>query len=128
MKRERSTGFSFLSLSLLLAAVSCATVAPPTDTIRAAEKAIDEATQADAQPHARLELHLARENVTKARALLDDEERYVEARRLAERALVEAELAHAKANSAHARRNADEIREHIATLRREIDRTPEPSH
>lgn len=124
MKSACSTAVSFFSLSLLLATLSCATVAPPTDTIRAAEKAIDEATQADAQPYARLDLHLARENLTKARALVD-EERYVEARRLAERALVEAELAHAKANSANAQRNADEIREHVATLRREIDRTPE---
>jgi hypothetical protein len=109
---------------LLAGGVACASVPPPTDTIRAAEQAIDEATRADAEPHARLELHMAREHLEEARDLVDAE-RYDPARRLAEKALVEAQLAEAKANSARAQRNAEELREHITTLRREIDRTPE---
>jgi hypothetical protein len=67
---------------------------------------------------------MAREHLEEARDLVDAE-RYDPARRLAEKALVEAQLAEAKANSARAQRNAEELREHITTLRREIDRTPE---
>jgi hypothetical protein len=121
------TKLRFVPIPLaLLGALACASVPPPTDSVRAAEKAIEVATQADAEPHARLELHLAREHVTEARAMMEDE-RYVEARQLAEKAQVEAELAEAKARSVRARRNVEEIQEHIATLRREIDRTPEVS-
>jgi tetratricopeptide (TPR) repeat protein len=115
----------FLRAPLILAlpfAFACATVTPPTDTINAAEQSITKATQADAEPYARLELHMAREHLDQANAAME-KERYQEARELAEKALVEAELAEAKANSAQATRNVAEIREHIATLRREIDRS-----
>jgi len=102
-------------------ALACATVTPPTDVLNAAERSIAEATQVDAEPHARLEMHLAREHLAQARTALEAE-RYEAARDLAEKALVEAELAAAKANALRARQNVSEIREHIATLRREIDR------
>jgi Domain of unknown function (DUF4398) len=119
MNRTRFRGVPLVLLTPL--AFACATVTPPTDTINAADRAIVEATQADAEPHARLEMHLAREHVEKARVAVK-EERYAEARELAEKALVEAELAEAKANSVRAQRNVREIRDHIATLQREIER------
>jgi hypothetical protein len=62
----------------------------------------------------------AREHLAAAQTSLE-KKRYGEARDLAEKALVEAQLAEAKANSARAQRNVTEIREHIATLRREIE-------
>jgi hypothetical protein len=102
-------------------AFACATATPPTDTINAAETSITEAQQADAEPVARLELHMAREHLAQAKAAVEAE-RYDEARELAEKALVEAQLAEARADSARAQRNVAEIRETIATLRREIDR------
>lgn len=116
-RRLRGAPLAFL----IPLALACATVPPPTDTVRAAEMAISEANAADAEPHARLELHLAREHLAKARSAMDAG-RNDEARELAEKALVEAELAKAKADSAHAQRNVSEIREHIATLRSEIER------
>lgn len=119
MKRPRLRRTSVAFLSPL--ALACATAAPPTDMISAAEKSIGEATQADVEPIARLEMYLAREHVTQARTAMDAK-RYDEAREFAEKALVEAELAEAKATSVRAQRNVTEIREHIATLRREIDR------
>lgn len=118
-------GTRSLSAALVFPAVlvcGCASVPPPTDTVQSAERAIVRATQADAEPHARLDLHLAREHLDKARKAME-KERYDEAREFAERALVEAELAEAKANAARARHNVAEIREHIATLRREIERS-----
>ena len=120
MNGTRSLGAVLVFLAVLVC--GCASVSPPTDTVQSAERAIDRATQADAEPHARLELHLAREHLDQARKAME-KERYDEARELAERALVEAELAEAKANSARARRNVAEIREHITTLRREIERS-----
>ncbi len=105
---------------MTLFSLACATGTPPTDTIGAAERSITEAVQADAEPYARLELYLAREHLAAAQTSLE-KERYDEARDLAEKALVEAQLAEAKANSARAQRNVTEIREHIATLRREIE-------
>jgi len=102
-------------------AFACASAAPPTDTIRAADQVITEAIQSDAGPHARLEMHLAREHLAEARTAMG-EERYDAARELAEKALVEAELAEAKAESARARRNVEEIRDHVATLRDELER------
>lgn len=119
MERACQRGAPLVFLTLF--AFACATVTPPADTINAADRAIVEATQADAEPHARLEMHLAREHVEQARAAVK-EERYAEARELAEKALVEAELAEAKANSARAQENVEEIRDHIATLQREIER------
>lgn len=110
-----------LLLLLAPAALACATVAPPEDTVQAARIAITEATQADAEPHARLELHLAREHLAEAERAMADE-RYAAARQAAEKALVEAELAEAKADSARAQRNVSDIRETIATLRQEIER------
>jgi len=119
MKKKPLLGVPFLALAPL--ALACATVPPPISTVSAAEQALREATEADAESHARLEMHLAREHVEQARAAMD-QERNAEARELAEKALVEAELAEAKANSARAERNLEEIRDHVATLRREIDR------
>jgi DNA repair exonuclease SbcCD ATPase subunit len=121
MKRSSLCGLLLALLAPL--AFACASVPPPTDTINAADRAIAEAAQADAEPHARLEMHLARENLEKARAAVDDD-RNAEARELAEKALVEAELAEARARSARARANVAEIRDHIEMLRREIDRAP----
>lgn len=112
----------FFSMALLLPiALACATVPPPTDAVNAARIAITEATQADAEPHARLEMHLAREHLAQAEAAMKAGENE-QARELAEKALAEATLAEAKAESTAAQRNVTQIREDIATLRREIDR------
>jgi type IV pilus biogenesis protein CpaD/CtpE len=103
-------------------ALACASVPPPTETVDAAEKSILEATQSDAEPFARLEMHQAREHLTQAQSEVA-QERFAAARESAEKALVEAELAKAKADAVRAERNADEIREHVATLQREIERS-----
>jgi len=119
MDRARSRGVSLVLLTPL--ALACATVPPPTDTINAANRAIIEATQANAEPYARLEMHLAREHTEQANAAMKAG-RHAEARDLAEKALVEAELAEAKAAAARATQNVEEIRDYIAMLKREIGR------
>jgi multidrug resistance efflux pump len=115
------------SLSLLtgIAAVAalaaCASVPPPTETISAAELALRRADEVDAQRYARLEVYQAREKLEQAKGAVDREQN-LEARRLAEESLVEAQLAEAKADAARAERNAEEIRKNIETLESETDR------
>jgi hypothetical protein len=98
-------------------------VQPPTDDLSAAETALREAKSGKAAQFAPLELRLGREKLTAAREAMDDEE-YVKARRLAEQALVDAQLAEAKARAASSQQAAEEMRQAIETLRREAERTP----
>lgn len=102
-------------------ALGCAGIPPPIDTIAAADVAVQEATKTDIQSSERLELYLAQEHLAQSRAALDAENNE-EALRLAEMALVEAELSGARAEARAAEKNAAEIREHIEVLRAEIDR------
>lgn len=118
---NRSRPDRALLVFLIPLALACATVTPPTDTISAADRSITDATQADAEPIARLDLYLAREHLAQARTAMDAK-RYEEAREYAEKSLVESELAETKANAIRAQRNVAEIHEDVATLRREIER------
>jgi hypothetical protein len=52
-----------------------------------------------------------------------EKEEYTRARRLAEEALVDAQLAEAKADSEEARRAANDLRQSLETLRREAQRS-----
>ena len=64
---------------------------------------------------------MATEKADKAKQAMRDEN-YVLARRLAEQALVDAQLAESKAQSTEARQTATQLREGIEALRREADR------
>ena len=70
--------------------------------------AIRAAVDAKAADFAPIELQRARDKLGEARRMMAAE-KYTEARRLAESALVDAELAEAKAESAMMRRTADQI-------------------
>ena len=67
------------------------------------------------------EAELARDKLDRARDAMEDGEN-LEARRLAEQALVDAQLAEAQARSEVARQNAAELRASIETLRDELAR------
>ena len=108
-------------IGAMAALVACASVPPPTETISAAELALGKAEQADAQRYARLEVYQAREKLEGAKRAVDQEEN-VEARRLAEKALVEAQLAEARADAARAEQNVAEIRANIEALQTETER------
>jgi len=69
-----------------------------------------------------MELQTAREHLDKAKQAMDDEE-YDEARRLADQALVNAQLAEAKAGAEKSRQAAAELRRSIETLRAELQRS-----
>ena len=104
---------SFL-LVLTLYCVGCSNTCfwcgekPPTNRVTQAELAIRAAVDAKAADFAPVELQSARDKLAQARRMMTAE-KYTEARRLAESAQVEAELAEAKAESAVMRRAADQI-------------------
>lgn len=96
-----------LSASIGLAA--CADVPPPTAQLGASSQAIQTAEQAGALRHAPAEFQTAREKLAAADAAMRKDER-TRARRLAEEAQVDAQLAAARSRSAQAQQAAGAVR------------------
>lgn len=115
------TTIRFGLLAAVLAAMGCSAVVPPKEALVAANVAIDEASDADAAEHGALELRMAREQLEQAEVAAR-EERYVAARRLAEKARADAQLAKAKALAAGYLQGAEEAKETLRTLERETQR------
>jgi hypothetical protein len=86
--------------------------------ISSAEIAIRKADAVGAAQHAPLQLHLARKKLDSAGQVLEEGDVEV-ARRLAEQALVDGELAEALTRAAKARQNADEVAKTVDALRSE---------
>jgi hypothetical protein len=85
-----------------------------------AELAVQQASKSKAPEYASLELYTAREQFASAQEAMHKKD-YMQARRLAERALVNAQLAETKAEAEQARRAAAELRQSIEALRREAE-------
>lgn len=115
--------WSGMLLGVVLAGVvGCSSMPPPRPEIAQAERAVDQAVATEgATEHAPLEMQKAREKLELARAAMHDE-RYADARRFADEALVDAELARAKAEAAAMERNAEELMLTIERLRDEAQR------
>jgi hypothetical protein len=118
MKLTRTA--SYLTVGALVFS-GCSSVTPPREELATAELAVREAQQSKASQHASLELRMATEKLNRAKQAMRDED-YVTARRLAEQALVDAQLAESKARSTDAREMARQLREGIETLRKEAER------
>lgn len=93
---------------------------PPREQLTAAELAVQEAEEADATALAPEPLLQAREKLARAQETEDP----VRARRLAEQALIDAQLAEARARAEMARRNLDELRESVAGMRQPPELPP----
>jgi hypothetical protein len=100
----------------------CSTIGPPKDSLAAADLAVQQANKSKASQYAPLELRKAMDKLDEAKRAMTKEE-YTTARRLAEEALVDAQLAEAKAASEDARRVATDVRQSLETLRREAERS-----
>ncbi|MDO8862109.1 DUF4398 domain-containing protein [Haliea sp. E1-2-M8] len=105
---------------LVLAACASAPQAP-NRSLQAAEQAIATAEQARVADYASLELSQAREKLAAARRAVHQEEMIV-AERLADEALVEAQLATAKASEIKAKKINDDMQESTRTLILEMRR------
>lgn len=121
---QRKVFYRWMQLPLCFAVgalLGCSTVRPPDENMAKADLALREANQTKAQQYAPLELQLARDNLEKAKEAMKEKD-YVMARRLADKALVDAQLAQTKARTEEARQVANEIRQGVETLRQEINR------
>ncbi len=115
-----------LRLAVVLAGVlalgACASAPQaPNRSLQAAEQAIATAEQARVADYASLELSQAREKLAGARRAVHQEEMIV-AERLADEALVEAQLATAKASEIKAKKINDDMQESTRTLILEMGR------
>lgn len=110
-----------LCLGISMVFVSCASSRPPVQEIAQSEAVINQADQVGAEEYAPLEIREARKKLQNAREL-ESQEKYEEARRMALRAEVDAELAEAKALSEKAQNAVQQLRESIRLLKEEIER------
>jgi len=94
---------------------------PPAATVSQvsqADLAVQQASKSKAPDYASVELYTAREQLAGAQEAMHRKD-YTQARRWAERALVNAQLAETKAEAEQTRRAAAELRQSIEALRRE---------
>lgn len=126
LPKMRLPAIASLRLSAVLAGLlligACASAPQvPNRSLQAAEQAIATAEQARVADYASLELSQAREKLAAARVAVQQEEMVV-ARRLADEALVEAQLATARAGELKAKEINEDMKESTETLKHEMDR------
>jgi hypothetical protein len=110
-----------IGAAMLVGIAGCASGPAPDAEMGAAELALSQAEDAEAATRASAPYALARDKLERARDAMADGEN-IEARRLAEQALVDAQLAEAQARSAVALEHAEELRESIEALRKQLGR------
>jgi hypothetical protein len=111
--------------ALAIALAACATTAPPSAQMAVAEKSIHDAVSADAPQYSPVVLRSAQDKLDAARVAMNDAD-YGYARRLAEEAQADADLAATHARSVKAQRAAAEVQDSIRALRGELARNPQP--
>ena len=109
----------FLSMLLSLGALSLGCAAPRSSTraVSQAELAVNDATVSEADAYAPVDVRLAREKLDRAQAAYDGGD-YDRARRLAEEALVDAQLAEARADNESASAEARALESDVEVLHR----------
>jgi hypothetical protein len=124
MAKWKTNPRSWVALPLLFGGLvmsGCSGLKPPLGTLSQAELAVQQADQSTASVYAPLELQTARDQLREAKRAMAAEE-YEAARRFADQALVNAQLAEAKGGAGKARTAAEELRKSIETLRGELER------
>ena len=119
-----------IQLLLLCGAMGLSSCAgkPPAATVSQvsqADLAVQQASKSKAPEYASLELYTAREQLAGAQEAMRRKD-YTQARRWAERALVNAQLAETKAEAEQTRRAAAELRHSIEALRLEAEQPTSP--
>ena len=110
--------FGVAALCGVLGITGCSTARPPEAAMAQADLAVRQAAESKAPVYAPSEFRAAQEKAMGAQRALAAEE-YERARRLAEQAVIDAQLAQARANAAEAQKNAQEIRATITALESE---------
>ncbi len=109
----------------VLGVTGCSSARPPEGAIAQADLAVRQASESKAPVYAPTEFRLAQEKAQGAQRALSAEE-YDQARRLAEQAVIDAQLAQARAEAADAQKNTEETRKTINALRSEANRPTAP--
>jgi hypothetical protein len=108
--------------AILCVVAGCASQGPkPTDELTKAHTVVEQADKGNAQRYAAADLQRAHDELSEADRA-DAQKRYKEARSMAQRAEVDADVAMARGNSGDAQKAADEIRQSNKTLREESNR------
>ena len=96
----------------------------PKAEIAMAQQAIEQAQSAGATESAPLELKTARDKLQTAQGLVAKDKRkdFPQARRMAEEAVADAQLAQARATAERARKSLDEVNQSIRAMRDETQR------
>ena len=113
---------TILSMTIIVLGLSfgCATKGKDVaEDFNRATTAIQTARTAEAMSYAPLDLRIAEDKLAEARDAVGRED-YDEGRRLADEALVNAQLAEKKADSERAKRAAQEMRDTIESLRKAV--------
>lgn len=118
-----------VAVPLVAASVGCSSVKRPTAELAAADTALAKADEAQAAAQSPLPLKNARDKIGAAKQVVDDgdkskDSRHTNARRLAEEARADADLAEAQARAKAAQRSVDELRIAIEAVRREAGMAP----
>lgn len=111
---------AMLAASLLLLIAACASTPPDPRLLDNARQAIEQAEAAQASEYAPLELRFANERLYLAEQALGNE-REDEARRLAEQAELEAQLALARTRAALARAELQNKQRELEQIRSDLD-------
>lgn len=107
--------------AIVLSLAACATLPPPTEQLGAARAAIQSAEVNGADKSAPVELTQARERLTAAQLAVSKNDTE-SARRLADEALVDAQLAQAKASTMRSREGVAQAEASLRALREETNR------
>jgi len=114
--------FSAMALVSCGLGAGCAAQGPiPTDQLTRARVLVEQADKADAQRYAPADLQRAHDELSSADKAVSDH-KYDDARRYAENAQVDADLASARASSGEAQRAAREVDRSIDSLKQESER------
>lgn len=124
MKKFRTGRLSWpAGMAIVALTASCASGPErPHQALARAEASIEQAEQSGAREYGAVELSAAREKLNKARAAANEGEHIV-ARRYAEQAALDAELAAAMTRSRKAELSVEQLNRSIETLREEIARS-----
>ncbi len=117
------TSAKLMMLLSLLALTACAPKVPAPDSqVSLATSAITQAESIGAYDSAPIELKSAREKLNQAKLAMQKKDN-LSAQRLADEAIVDANLAQAKARTAKSRKAVAELKENIRTLQEEVDKS-----
>ncbi len=106
---------------LCVVASGCASTPKPTDELTKAHTVVEQADKGNAQRYAAADLQRAHDELSQAERA-DAKKDYREARYMAQRAEVDADVAVARGNSAEAQQAAEQIKESNNTLKQEAQR------